>query len=278
MTYSSTILVAQQSVESSMIPIYVINLEGSDNRLRRAAQQLTAHGLSFERIDAVNGRQLSATQKRAFIDDKANRNKFYRPLSDGEIGCYLSHKKCWQALLESQSEYALVLEDDFSLVGDLKSGLAAVLNHPLPVDIVKLCNYQGRERANKFSTELDNTHKLVIHDKPLSGCCAYVISRFGAKQMLAHANKIYRPVDTDIQHTWETGVHVGALHPYPIAQDNYFDSDIASKGRNKPKAYPLQKQWLALHNWTPAYRARRHLVTLLRKQGRRTYPIPATNA
>ena len=93
MTYSHPLLVAQRSVESSMIPIYVINLEGSDNRLQQAAQQLTAHGLSFERIDAVNGRQLSAAHKRAVVDAKANRNKFYRPLSDGEIGCYLSHKK-----------------------------------------------------------------------------------------------------------------------------------------------------------------------------------------
>ncbi|WP_105188965.1 glycosyltransferase family 25 protein [Pseudoalteromonas sp. T1lg48] len=260
-----------------MIPIYVINLKGSDNRLQRAAQQLTGQGLAFERIDAVNGRQLSAAQKNAILDTKANRTKFYRPLSDGEIGCYLSHKKCWQTLLDSQNEYALVLEDDFSLVGNLKSSLASVLNQPLPVDIIKLCNYQGRERANKFSRELDANHHLVIHDKPLSGCCAYVISRSGAKCMLAHASKIYRPVDTDIQHTWETGVHVGALHPYPIAQDNYFDSDIASKGRQKPKAYPLQKQWLALCNWRSAFTARRHLIAALKEHNHSTYPIPATN-
>jgi GR25 family glycosyltransferase involved in LPS biosynthesis len=37
---------------------------------------------------------------------------FADTLSVGEIGCYASHMKAWDALLASRSLFALVLEDD----------------------------------------------------------------------------------------------------------------------------------------------------------------------
>ncbi len=260
-----------------MFPIYVINLKGSEQRLARASQQLSAQRLSFERIDAVNGRLLNTEQKHAVVDPQANRQKFYRPLSDGEIGCYLSHKKCWQRLLDSHCDYAVILEDDFTATGNLKNCVEVAMKSKLPLDIVKLCNYQGRERPVKYQHALSNKHTLVVHDKPLSGCCAYIITRAGAKRMLAHAQKIYRPVDTDIQHTWETGVSVGAIQPYPVLQDNFFDSDIASRGRNKPKAYPLQKQLLAIKSWPKAQIARRQLIYKLHKGDKNLISAPVTN-
>ncbi len=260
-----------------MFPIYVINLKGSDDRLARASEQLANQALTFERIDAVNGRELCVPQKHAVVDLHANRKKFYRPLSDGEIGCYLSHRKCWQRLLDSQHDYALVLEDDFTAIGTIKTAIEAAMNNALPVDIIKLCNYQGRERPIKYGQLLSPKQTLVVHDKPLSGCCAYVITRSGAKRMLAHSQKFYRPVDTDIQHTWETGVDVAAIQPYPVVQDNFFDSEIACRGRNKPKAFVLQKQWLALQNWPRTLMARRSLICKLKVQNKVPLSAPATN-
>lgn len=261
-----------------MFPIYVINLQGSDQRLLRAAQQLAGQSLPFTRIDAVNGKALDASTKRALIDRHANRHHFYRPLSDGEIGCYLSHQKCWQALLDSNQDYALILEDDFRAVGCIKSAMAAATANMQQVDIVKMSNYQGRERPIKYRQQISKEHDLVIHNKPLSGCCAYVISRRGAKRMLSHSHKLYRPVDTDMQHSWQTTATVAAIQPYPVIQDNAFDSDIGNKGRNKPAPYPLQKQWLALRYWLPCYLARKQLIKHLKAGEDHHVGAPVTHA
>lgn len=247
-----------------MVPIYVINLAGSQERLARAEQQLHAQQLDFERIEAVNGKTLTAEQVSAVYSEADNRRHFYRPLSAGEIGCYLSHRRCWQTLIQSGAEYAVILEDDFTLCGDLADSISAIINTNMAIDIVKLCSYQGRERPVKYSTQISGEQHLVVHDKPMSGCCAYVISRQGAKQLLAHSTKISRPVDTDIQYCWETGVDVVSIKPYPVAQDNFFDSDIAAKGRNKPKPYPLQKQWLALTTLPAQIMARKNLIKNLK--------------
>ena len=46
-----------------MTAIFLINLARSTERLANSQRQLAAHGLSFERIDAIDGAMLSQAQK-----------------------------------------------------------------------------------------------------------------------------------------------------------------------------------------------------------------------
>ena len=70
-------------------PILVINLRSSTARWEKVSAELASTGLLFERHEAVDGRLFSAAEiaQLAPWDSSA----FFKPLSPGEIGCFLSH-------------------------------------------------------------------------------------------------------------------------------------------------------------------------------------------
>jgi len=61
--------------------------------------------VSFRIVDAVDGRSLTESQKQELLAPGTR-------MHDGAIGCYLSHLKVYQAMLDEDIAVALVLEDD----------------------------------------------------------------------------------------------------------------------------------------------------------------------
>ena len=78
-----------------MWPSYVINLARNTGRMENSARQLAAHGIEFERIDAVDGWSLSDPEIDSVYDKAANRRRARYDLIRPEIGCYLSHIEAW---------------------------------------------------------------------------------------------------------------------------------------------------------------------------------------
>ena len=118
-------------------PILLINLASSVARLEEASRSLAAEGLAFERIEAVDGRLLDATQRAALAPD--NRGWFYQPLTPGEIGCFMSHLVALRAIVARGWQVAAVFEDDFSVrpglaacLRELASEPAALFRRPIP--------------------------------------------------------------------------------------------------------------------------------------------------
>ena len=98
--------------------VFVINLDKSTDRLALCQQNLERLGIDFERIPAVYGKDLSEQQVVDFYDRAANQKGYKKDLNTGELGCYLSHIKCWQKIVDEQLDFALILEDDFVLSDD----------------------------------------------------------------------------------------------------------------------------------------------------------------
>jgi glycosyl transferase family 25 len=215
-----------------MIPIYLINLDKSTERLKHCDALFKAHGLEFERVSAVNGAALSNDEINRHYDANANRNRYFRPLSRGEIGCYLSHRKCWQTLLESSSQYCIVLEDDVEIIGDVSRAISDIENSCKTWDVVKLSTYKRQTKAAAYEKQISQDFSLVIHKKPVTGCPATLYSRAGATQLLKHSERFFRPVDSDIQHYWEKDLIVWALKPYIFQQKLDVQSDIGTR-KNK---------------------------------------------
>ena len=63
--------------------------------MENSARQLAAHGIEFERIDAVDGWSLSDPEIDSVYDKAANRRRARYDLIRPEIGCYLSHIEAW---------------------------------------------------------------------------------------------------------------------------------------------------------------------------------------
>ena len=67
----------------------------------------------FERVNAIDGSKLKHNELKHHYDVDLNRRQYHSVLTLGEIGCYLSHRKVWQKIVDEHLDFALVLEDDY---------------------------------------------------------------------------------------------------------------------------------------------------------------------
>ena len=88
-------------------PVYLINLKDHKHRLSNAISQFKKYGVKdYEVIEAVDGRNSDLSD---IIEGD------YPKLKSSEIGCITSHIKALKHWLDtSDSDYAIIMEDDFS--------------------------------------------------------------------------------------------------------------------------------------------------------------------
>lgn len=125
------------------VETYLINLDGSDERLKNASEIFSAQNIEFQRFPAVDGRGRELNEFESYNDEKAKKI-MGRSLLNGEIGCYLSHVGCIQKFLSSDADYLVVLEDDMKLANNYKKTLDQVLdflnsNKKIDWNLIKVC-------------------------------------------------------------------------------------------------------------------------------------------
>jgi len=194
----------------------------STDRLAACSKQLDAFQLPFELVSAVNGEELAAST----IHELYNyaESPYHKHLTKGEIGCYLSHIRVWQKIVDEQLDYALVLEDDVLLQDNIQQGLDAIQDIRQPWDLIKLAEAPIKRKA--VHTLPLNEFSLVSYNKVPSRTCAQVISLSGAKKLLANSTKIKRPIDIEIQHWWASNLKVFGLQPYIVKANKQVESEI----------------------------------------------------
>jgi GR25 family glycosyltransferase involved in LPS biosynthesis len=96
---------------------YLINLDKDKDRLAFMDEQLTKTNITYTRIQAVYGKELSSDERKKYYNEEA---KGEHRLNDGELGCALSHRKALEETVQKKEGYALVLEDDVALPENFK--------------------------------------------------------------------------------------------------------------------------------------------------------------
>lgn len=159
-------------------PVYLINLKDQTHRLENAKKEFKKYGIKdYTVIEAVDGRNNDLSD---IIIGK------YPRLKPSEIGCITSHIKALKHWLDtSNSEYAIIMEDDFSFdtVQHWSFDWDYVINNvPANYEIVQLVMIKNE--PIKF-----NMHKKIkfnIEDKMIyewSTAC-YLIKRNYAKLLV----------------------------------------------------------------------------------------------
>jgi glycosyl transferase family 25 len=97
-------------------------------------RELGRLGVAFERMPAVDGAVLSAADLAPWTSVPMADGMVLTP---GEIGCILSHRKCWQSVVEA-GEPATIFEDDLLLSHDAGRFLTTHNWIPKDSDLVKL--------------------------------------------------------------------------------------------------------------------------------------------
>ena len=94
--------------------IYIISLKKSTNRRKHLFEEFNRIGGVFIKsgqiptiVDANNGCKYTH-----YVDNSTKRINRKQNISQGEIGCFASHRAVWMQFLESDAETCLILEDD----------------------------------------------------------------------------------------------------------------------------------------------------------------------
>ena len=191
-------------------PVYVINRQCDEGRLARFAKSSAKWGVKFERVEAINCADPNFDfhpYDSKIADTFYGRKEFLR----GAVGCFLSHAKAWQKLLDSEFSYALICEDDVRWLGPIPK---QVLQYSIPRDLEILFVHQrlaqglntkissagaaGAEFFN-WSPVFETACSLIsqIQSITASGGEGYLLSREGAKKILAIFQRrgVYMEVD-----------------------------------------------------------------------------------
>lgn len=205
------------------VPSYVINLKKAKDRKDYMTKILSCYDFILpEYVEAVDGNLLSDDELFKKFDDVLSYKRYGRDLNRGEIGCTFSHFKCYQHLLESGEEYALILEDDITILRSLEilPKLISILITDEPIVLLLSGDYWYYK-----STKINETYKIVsVYDAV--GSYAYLINKPAAKLLLTENIKISNVADNWSLYKRQ-GLRVKAIYPYLIdANIESFDSTI----------------------------------------------------
>lgn len=223
-------------------PIFVINLKTSADRRTACAQQLARLGLTPTFVDAVDGRKLSDEEISALVDEAGRLRRAPKPLSKGEVGCYLSHLAVLEKIVAEDIPQALVMEDDLLAGESLAAVLAAIAGKALPpYEMIKLGISEPQVKPFTPILPLAAGAELVRHHNVVNSNLAYIITRAGAERFLAYGRPIRYPVDVAMNRAWRHGLDILGVRPWPVLPNPAFASTIGDDRFDNP-ATPLGRQ------------------------------------
>lgn len=173
------------------IPIYIINLDRSQDRLTKMSSQ--CNNLNCNRISAIDG-------------SKLNRRKYYnilkkKNMSNNTLACFLSHIKSLEEFMKTYEDYVIILEDDVKLDEHIIKKLQKIKKEieysNNGVDLLFLGG--TRVCGKKFSESL--MKPIQTNPNCNAGTFAYLVSKRGAKIILDKFKKdgIYKMFDHQIR-------------------------------------------------------------------------------
>jgi len=212
--------------------IFVINLARADQRLRDMERQLSALGLDFERIEATDGRSLTDND-RSLVDQDRRRRITPYPLSDNEIGCWLSHRRALGKVAESGDAMAVILEDDAQLAPEFAACLAALERTKSSFDFLFL--HRKFKKGEIYLPIYDLLPDLSMGriGPAHMGAIGYAVSGAGARKFLAYAPRFAHAVDKEIHRYWANDLGIfGLERPMVTHADGWsFIEETREQGR-----------------------------------------------
>lgn len=234
--------------------IIVINLARATERRTVMEQQLAAFGLTGTFLTATDGRTLTEIE-RNLVDHDARRRVSLYPLSDNEIGCWLSHKRAIEQAASSTAKWTVILEDDAHLFPEFRTVLEAINAMPHAFDVIDLHRKFKRQEIFIPLHQLTTTNWLGRIGYTHMGAIGYVISKKGAEKFLKTVHRLGHAVDKDMHRYWANGLDLfGLQQPVVEQRDNGRSYIDETRGQDRPAdrlEYPdardltwkLQRRW-----------------------------------
>ncbi|MDE2912576.1 MAG: glycosyltransferase family 25 protein [Paracoccaceae bacterium] len=175
-----------------MISVFVISLSVSEDRRAAITQNLSDLAIPFEFVDGIDGRHGLDPVSEKLVDREAMARSYCRVLNDAEFGCALSHIKAYRTIVDRDLDWALVLEDDATVLEPALEYLND--GHYRLADITQLGYVRAyvRDRTRRALFGRFSAYPKITK---ASGAFGYVISRRLAKYWSIHALPVVREAD-----------------------------------------------------------------------------------
>tara|TARA_Y100000780_G_scaffold231281_2_gene256247 strand:- start:1047 stop:1793 length:747 start_codon:yes stop_codon:yes gene_type:complete len=160
------------------IGYYYINLDKSKTRNELMEKNKDLYNIDLQRINGVDGTKIEELNKHFNI---INCKKKYQR----QLGCLASHILSIKNFLNSNNQYALILEDDvsFDIIKDNNLNLDKTLNYLINIapefGILQLSYIWGSKVPF-----IKNKNNLFLKWKKYYSACSYLITKKGAEEIL----------------------------------------------------------------------------------------------
>ncbi|KHK93585.1 glycosyl transferase [Novosphingobium malaysiense] len=158
------------------------------------------------------------TEDLTYDAEAVERNKG-RQLTKGELGCYASHYSIWQEMAREQIAQCIVLEDDVIVDWAFLARLGETDLEAQDIRYLRL--YSKAPTFNRVVKRnfLQRSRSIVELVGYPFGTQAYAITLNGAHAFLDACRTVKRPVDDQMDRSWEHGVRNLALFPAPVLEE-----------------------------------------------------------
>ena len=229
------------NLKLNSIHTFVISLPYEELRRKSIVNKLTEVPGTFEFFDAIDGKKINLLKHKDYQGLK-RRLCYGKDLTQGELGCYFSHRAVLEKIVKNKIPISLVLEDDVVLSKDFRLVLDNLINCSYHWEAVR---FLGKPKIatlmqRKIIKIYKNFYLIRLATSP-GGAYAYVISYSGAKKLLKSMSNITCPIDTIMGLPWRSGLEVLTIQPAIASWDKRFESAIGDGRFEKNKVTGWEK-------------------------------------
>jgi glycosyl transferase family 25 len=199
---------------------FAINVKSNTFRRDRIHQQCAKFSIPLEIFEAITPDTISQVPNS--YDPERTRAHWGRPLMPTELACALSHIQLWRNLLQDETVDAyVIMEDDVTLEASIPSLLDAI-NIP---DNVLLKMSGQHDRPSRLLFQLPSGQKVYKMAYGPLDASAYLVSKKNVAQLLAYCEKLHCAIDVMMDRSYEHGVEIWSIQPYPAISLNCTDEN-----------------------------------------------------
>lgn len=206
--------------------IYVINLQEDSHRLvsffaNIKRNKISVKNRNWHKFKAVNGKNYEEIKKEIInnnIENIEEEIQNYWNKKPGSIGCYFSHIKLWNNILNNPNsgEYSLILEDDSIITPNGLTNLEIILLKARNIDWDMMYAGHNLLKGRQINPLLLKPFKSKPGEKDIgynSGLFGYVIKRSSIPKLLKIVTLFESPfIDVQIRNSFgDDNDHIKAL-------------------------------------------------------------------
>lgn len=206
--------------------VYVINCDMHKDRMTKFTKYAKKAGLKACRVPCILGKKFAKEDLCKMIDDGT--------LSDDaemvpiQVSINMSHYNCWQNLVNSCMDYALICEDDIEVKSNFIDKVNTILDafddEHIDFSILHLWNGNWARTISKMEKVLDVSDTLRVMKETVkynAGAVCYIISKKYAKYLMKNFFPIEIPQDGLMGYYPEIGNHLSLKMKWDAKKDCY---------------------------------------------------------